>query len=91
MSEDNPQEKNKDKKPKESLEEFSKRVGLKYVREKGGMEFVPYHGPRRTLHVEEETGENEAEPIPEMQRMSKNEEQWIKICRRRGWIQYHLL
>jgi hypothetical protein len=31
-------------KPHESLEEFSKRVGLKYIREKGGVEFCPYHG-----------------------------------------------
>jgi hypothetical protein len=44
MSEDNHQEKNQEKNlPRESLEEFSKRVGLKYVREKGGQEFTPYH------------------------------------------------
>ena len=36
MSEDNQPEKNEEKKPRESLEEFSKRVGLKYVRSKGG-------------------------------------------------------
>jgi hypothetical protein len=35
---------NQDKKPQESLEEFSKRVGLKYIREKGGVQFCPYTG-----------------------------------------------
>jgi len=36
MSEDNQQEKNKDKKPQESIEEFCKR--------QGGVEFAPFHG-----------------------------------------------
>jgi len=45
MSEDNQQEKNKDKKPQESLEEFSKRVGIKYIKgEKGGQQFGAYPG-----------------------------------------------
>jgi hypothetical protein len=45
MNEDNHQEKNKEKKPRESLEEFSKRVGLKYNRrEKGGQQFGAYPG-----------------------------------------------
>jgi hypothetical protein len=30
--------------PRESLKEFAKRVGLKYVEEPGGVEFSPYHG-----------------------------------------------
>jgi hypothetical protein len=36
--------KNQDKKPHESLEEFGKRVGLKYIKETGGTEFAPYRG-----------------------------------------------
>jgi hypothetical protein len=40
MSEDNQQE----KKPRESLEEFSKRLGLKHIKEEGGVEISPYHG-----------------------------------------------
>jgi hypothetical protein len=47
MSEDNHPEEKEEKKPhQESLEEFSKRVGLKYVREKGGVEFLPFHCKR---------------------------------------------
>jgi len=37
-----PQEKNQEKKSRrESTEEFCKRLGIKLVREKGGMQFVP--------------------------------------------------
>jgi hypothetical protein len=36
---------NEEKKPRESLEEFSKRVGLKYVRSKGsGVQLGAYPG-----------------------------------------------
>jgi hypothetical protein len=39
-----PREKNQEKKPQETLEEFCKRVGIKLVRgERGGVEFCPYH------------------------------------------------
>ena len=45
MSEDNHQEKSPATKRRETLEEFSKRVGLKYIKgEKGGQEFSPFHG-----------------------------------------------
>jgi hypothetical protein len=44
-NEDN-QQKNQEKKlPRESFEEFCKRLGIKLVRvEKGGQEFAPFHG-----------------------------------------------
>jgi hypothetical protein len=46
MSQDNQQEKNHDKNPQESTEEFYKRLGIKRVRgEKGGVEFVPGKAP----------------------------------------------
>jgi hypothetical protein len=52
MSED---EKNQEKKlPRESFEEFCKRLGIRIVNEKGGMEFVPYRGPQKA-----------ARPVPE--------------------------
>jgi hypothetical protein len=40
------EEKNQEKRPPcESLEEFCKRLGIKYnTRQNGGMEFSPYHG-----------------------------------------------
>jgi hypothetical protein len=42
MCQDNQQEKTQDKKRLESLEEFSKRVGLKHIKgEKGGVQFCP--------------------------------------------------
>jgi hypothetical protein len=45
MSEDNHPKNNPEKNQQESIEEFCKRVGLKYIKgEKGGMEFSPCHG-----------------------------------------------
>jgi hypothetical protein len=45
MSED---KKNEVKKPRETSDEFCKRVGIRTVNEKGGVEFAPYHGPRKS-------------------------------------------
>jgi hypothetical protein len=48
MSEDNHQEKNQEKKlPRESTDEFCKRLGIRIVNEKGGVEFVPYRGSQK--------------------------------------------
>ena len=44
MSEDNHQEK---KLPRESTDEFYKRLGIRIVNEKGGVEFVPYRGSQK--------------------------------------------
>ena len=59
MSEDNQQEKNQEKKvPCESLEEFSKRVGLKYVKEKaGGEQFLGYPGGNLSHERPKQSGE----------------------------------
>jgi len=59
VSEDNQQEKNQEKKvPCESLEEFSKRVGLKYVKEKaGGEQFLGYPGGNLSHERPKESGE----------------------------------
>jgi len=56
MSDDDHQERNQEKKPRESIEEFCARLGVKLHRsEKGGVEFAPFHGgnllhkrPKRT-------------------------------------------
>jgi hypothetical protein len=48
MSEDNHQKKNEEL-PRESIDEFCKRLGIRIVNEKGGMEFVPYRGPTKPL------------------------------------------
>jgi len=42
MSEDNQQQNNQEKKPRETLEQFANRVGLKYVRGRGGIQFAAY-------------------------------------------------
>ena len=42
MSEDNQQQNNQEKKPRETLEQFANRVGLKYVRGRGGIQFGAY-------------------------------------------------
>jgi hypothetical protein len=51
MSDDNhqekTQEKTQEKKPRESTEEFCTRLGIKRIREQRGMEFCPWHGPRK--------------------------------------------
>jgi len=58
MSEDKHQAKNQEKKPQESLEEFSKRVGLKYVKEKaGGEQFLGYPGGNLSHERPKESGE----------------------------------
>jgi hypothetical protein len=59
VSEDNQQEKNQEKKvPCESLEEFSKRVGLKYVKEKaGGEQFLGYPGGNLSHERPKQSGE----------------------------------
>jgi len=44
MNEEDQQEKNNDKKPRETTEQFCKRLGIKLVREKGGVEFCPFTG-----------------------------------------------
>ena len=44
MSEDKHQEKNKDKKPQESIEEFCKRLGIKYNTSRGGEQLGAYPG-----------------------------------------------
>jgi hypothetical protein len=36
-----------DTKPRESLEEFCKRLGIKHNTKQGGVEFVPYRRPRK--------------------------------------------
>jgi hypothetical protein len=43
MSEDNHQEKNEEL-PRESIEEFCKRLGIRMNKRSGGQEFSPYHG-----------------------------------------------
>jgi hypothetical protein len=52
----NNEDKNQEKKPpRESFEEFCKRLGIKLVRgEKGGQEFSRYRGPQKA-----------AKPVPE--------------------------
>jgi len=42
MSKDNQQQNNQEKKPRETLEQFANRVGLKYVRGRGGIQFGAY-------------------------------------------------
>jgi hypothetical protein len=37
------EEKNEAKKPRETSDEFCKRLGIRTVNEKGGVEFSPYH------------------------------------------------
>jgi hypothetical protein len=47
MSEDN--QKNQEKKlPRESFDEFCKRLGIRIVNEPGGVEFSPYRGPQKS-------------------------------------------
>lgn len=54
MSEDNHQEKNEKKQQRESFEAWCRRLGIKLIREKGGMEFSPYHGPRKAEQLNED-------------------------------------
>jgi hypothetical protein len=44
MSDDNQNEKNQAKKRRETSDEFCRRLGIRTVNEKGGVEFSPYHG-----------------------------------------------
>jgi len=44
----------------ESSDEFCKRLGIRIVNEKGGMEFVPYRGPQKAI-----------KPVSEQQKISK--------------------
>jgi hypothetical protein len=48
MSEDNQQEKNEEL-PRESIDEFCKRLGIRIVNEPGGVEFSPYRGPQKAI------------------------------------------
>ena len=49
----------KAERPPESFEEFCRRLGIKLVRgEKGGMEFVPWHGPQQAAKEFEERDRN---------------------------------
>jgi hypothetical protein len=41
----------KEKKRQESFEEFCKRLGIRIVNEKGGVEFVPYRGKASRIKI----------------------------------------
>jgi hypothetical protein len=43
------EEKNEEKKPQETLEEFCKRLGIHYNTRQGGVEFSPYHGGNHSI------------------------------------------
>jgi hypothetical protein len=50
MSEDNHQEKNQEKElPRESFDEFCRRLGIRIVNEPGGVEFSPCRGPQKAI------------------------------------------
>jgi len=63
MSEGNQQEKNQEKKlPRKSADEFCKKLGIRIVNEKGGVELVPYSGSQKAKQAGPSAGSRSTEP-----------------------------
>jgi hypothetical protein len=58
-------EKHQKKVQRESTDEFYKRLGIRIVKEKGGMEFVPYRGSQESSEIRFSDEQDEFDALPE--------------------------